>query len=33
MADIERARQLRQDDTWAEKLMWRWHPLGIYYLD
>ena len=24
MADIERARQLRKDDTWAEKLMWRW---------
>jgi len=24
MADIERARQLRQDDTWAEKLMWHW---------
>ena len=24
MADIERASQLRQDDTWAEKLMWRW---------
>ena len=24
MADIARARQLRKDDTWAEKLMWRW---------
>ena len=24
MPDIERARQLRQDETWAEKLMWRW---------
>ena len=24
MADIERARRLRRDDTWAEKLMWRW---------
>ena len=24
MADIGRARQLRKDDTWAEKLMWRW---------
>ncbi|MDB6023986.1 MAG: putative endonuclease [Verrucomicrobiales bacterium] len=24
MAEIERARQLRADDTWAEKLMWRW---------
>jgi ATP-dependent helicase HrpA/adenine-specific DNA-methyltransferase len=24
MAAIERARQLRKDDTWAEKLMWRW---------
>jgi very-short-patch-repair endonuclease len=24
MATIERARQLRKDDTWAEKLMWRW---------
>ena len=24
MGDIERARQLRQRETWAEKLMWRW---------
>ena len=24
MADIERARQLRRVETWAEKLMWRW---------
>jgi hypothetical protein len=24
MADTERARQLRKDETWAEKLMWRW---------
>jgi very-short-patch-repair endonuclease len=24
MANIERARQLRQTETWAEKLMWRW---------
>jgi len=24
MAEIQRARQLRRDDTWAEKLMWRW---------
>ncbi|HEV2691990.1 MAG TPA: DUF559 domain-containing protein [Verrucomicrobiae bacterium] len=24
MADTQRARQLRKDDTWAEKLMWRW---------
>jgi len=24
MADIQRARQLRQVETWAEKLMWRW---------
>jgi very-short-patch-repair endonuclease len=24
MADIQRARQLRQQETWAEKLMWRW---------
>ncbi len=24
MAKIQRARQLRQQDTWAEKLMWRW---------
>ena len=24
MADIERARRLRQEQTWAEKLMWRW---------
>jgi len=24
MAGIERARQLRRDETWAEKLMWRW---------
>ena len=24
MAEIKRARQLRKDDTWAEKLMWRW---------
>lgn len=24
MADIDRARQLRRDQTWAEKLMWRW---------
>jgi ATP-dependent helicase HrpA/adenine-specific DNA-methyltransferase len=24
MADIARARQLRQAETWAEKLMWRW---------
>jgi ATP-dependent helicase HrpA/adenine-specific DNA-methyltransferase len=24
MAEIERARQLRKVETWAEKLMWRW---------
>jgi very-short-patch-repair endonuclease len=24
MADIQRARQLRKDETWAEKLVWRW---------
>ena len=24
MADTGRARQLRQIETWAEKLMWRW---------
>ena len=24
MADTQRARQLRQVETWAEKLMWRW---------
>ena len=24
MSTLSRARQLRQDDTWAEKLMWRW---------
>ncbi len=24
MPDIERARALRQQSTWAEKLMWRW---------
>jgi len=24
MADTERARQLRQTETWAEKLMWHW---------
>jgi ATP-dependent helicase HrpA/adenine-specific DNA-methyltransferase len=24
MAGIERARELRQVETWAEKLMWRW---------
>src|SRR5438034_1343011 len=24
MADIKRARQLRKNETWAEKLMWRW---------
>ena len=24
MGDIERARQLRKAETWAEKLMWRW---------
>jgi len=24
MAEITRARQLRQDETWAEKLLWRW---------
>ncbi len=24
MADIERARQLRRVETWAERLMWRW---------
>jgi very-short-patch-repair endonuclease len=24
MAHIERARQLRKAETWAEKLMWRW---------
>src|ERR1051325_9075962 len=24
MAEIERARQLRKDETWAEKLMWCW---------
>jgi ATP-dependent helicase HrpA/adenine-specific DNA-methyltransferase len=24
MADIERARQLRTQETWAEKLVWRW---------
>src|ERR1039458_3714772 len=27
MSGIERARQLRKDETWAEKLMWRW-PRG-----
>jgi len=24
MADIERARQLRKKQTWAEKLLWNW---------
>jgi len=24
MANVQRARQLRQAETWAEKLMWRW---------
>src|ERR1700729_2126187 len=24
MASTERARSLRKNDTWAEKLMWRW---------
>jgi len=24
MSDTERARQLRQTETWAEKLVWRW---------
>ena len=24
MAEIKRARELRKDDTWAEKLLWRW---------
>jgi uroporphyrinogen-III synthase len=24
MADIERARQLRKTETWAEKLVWSW---------
>ena len=24
MADTERARRLRKNETWAEKLMWRW---------
>ena len=24
MADIERARQLRKKETWAEKLVWNW---------
>jgi very-short-patch-repair endonuclease len=24
MAEIERARQLRREETWAEKAMWRW---------
>lgn len=24
MAEIKRARQFRQTETWAEKLMWRW---------
>jgi very-short-patch-repair endonuclease len=24
MADIERARQLRKQETWAERLVWRW---------
>jgi very-short-patch-repair endonuclease len=24
MADIQRARQLRKKETWAEKLVWRW---------
>ena len=24
MADSHRARQLRKDETWAEKLVWRW---------
>jgi very-short-patch-repair endonuclease len=24
MAEITRARQLRQAETWAERLMWRW---------
>jgi len=24
MANTQRARQLRQDETWAEKIMWRW---------
>src|SRR6185436_4467084 len=24
MADSQRARRLRKEETWAEKLMWRW---------
>ena len=24
MAETARARQLRKNETWAEKLMWRW---------
>ncbi len=24
MADVKKARRLRKNDTWAEKLMWRW---------
>jgi very-short-patch-repair endonuclease len=24
MADIQRARQFRQKETWAERLVWRW---------
>jgi len=24
MPDVDRARQLRQTETWAERLMWRW---------
>ena len=24
MANVERARQLRRIETWAEKIMWRW---------
>jgi very-short-patch-repair endonuclease len=24
MADIQRARQLRKEETWAEKLVWTW---------
>src|SRR5580700_5652077 len=24
MVDIKRARQLRKQETWAEKLVWRW---------
>ena len=24
MAEIERARRLRQSETWAEKMVWRW---------